>query len=197
MWTFDETACNRLKQFLSVISPTMNETDMASLLRTHWGTLGVITDTDFMGNVHARKNGSKDINIALCAHMDTVAIQITKILPNGMLQFRRIGITPHVLLGQKVLIKTSNGIVNGVIGFDPTSQYGQPKGLVDEDLWIDICALSRQEAELMVSIGDLAVLDNEFTILNNDFLCGTALDNRLGLFILTECVRWFSDKKHL
>lgn len=195
MWTFNKEAQERLDSLVSVISPTMDETDMASLLREMWKSCGLPADTDVMGNLHACMKGSGKPDIAICAHMDTVAVQITRILPNGMIQFRRIGLSPHVLLGQRIVIKTAGGKVSGVIGFDPTSQYGQPKGLVEEDLWIDICAGSQAEAEKKVSIGDLGVINYGLTAMGEDFLCGSSLDNRIGLFVMNECMRWFSGKE--
>lgn len=134
------------------------------------------------------------MNVALCAHMDTVAVQITRILSNGMLLFRRVGLAPHVLLGQRLTFKTSKGNVQGVVGFDPTSQYGQPKGLVEEDLWIDICASSQTEANALVSVGDLGVINYGMMAVNGDCLCGSSLDNRIGLFVLNECMRWYAGK---
>jgi endoglucanase len=99
-----------------------------------------------------------------------------------------------VLLGQRLKIKTSKGLIPGVVGFDPTSQYGQPKGLVEEDLWIDICACSQDEAESMVEIGDLGVIDGGLAPFKDGFLCGSGLDDRIGIFILNECMKWYSDR---
>lgn len=194
-WTFDEAAYDRLDSLVAVISPSMDEVDMAASLRKRWGDYGLSPVTDVMGNLSAVMKGERDINVAVCAHMDTVAVQITRILPNGMLQFRRIGLTPHVLLGQRIIIKTSSGTVYGVVGFDPTSQYGQPKGLIEEDLWIDICAASQSEAEAMVSIGDLGVINYGMMPVNGDYLCGSGLDNRIGVFVLEECMKWFAGKE--
>ncbi len=194
MWTFDKSAIERFNLFMPIVSPSMDEINMTAFLKALCDDYDVLTDIDVMGNLYATQKGEKDIDVAICAHMDTVAVQITKILPNGMLLFRRIGVTPHVLLGQKLIIKTSKGLVYGVVGFDPTSQYGQPKGLVEEDLWIDICVNSQKEAEEIVCIGDLAVINSDLTVINNDFLCGSSLDDRIGIFVMQECMRWYKDK---
>ena len=195
-WIFDQEAYQRLSSLVDVVSPSMDETDMAALLRKRWADCGLSVKTDVMGNISAVMKGAKEINVAVCAHMDTVAVQITNILPNGMLQFRRIGLSPHVLLGQRVMVKTAAGTkVAGVIGFDPTSQYGQLKGLVEEDLWIDICAASASEAEEMVAVGDLAVINYGMMPVKEDYLCGSSLDNRIGVFVQEECIRWFEGKE--
>lgn len=192
-WNFDTEAYERLSCLTNIISPVMEEIPMASYLRKIWLLDQVSIKTDVIGNVCASLVGAKPIHVGLVAHMDTVCIQITKILPNGYLQFRSIGLKPHVLLGAYVHIATKNNILNGIIGFDPTSQYGQPKGLVEDDLWLDIGATDKNAASLLVEVGDLAVLKPHFNILNERYISASGIDNRIGLFIVNECLRWFAE----
>ena len=191
-WTFDSEALKRLKSLIEMISPSMNEVAMASHLRKEWQNAGADIKTDVMGNVYASLGKGHALNLGIVAHMDTVAVQITKILPNGLLQMRHIGLRPHTLLGQPMKVLTSKGIIDGVIGFDPTSQYGQPKGLVDEDLWMDIGANGYEQARSMVQLGDLAVLAPRFAEMGEQYVSGTAIDDRIGLFVISECMNWFS-----
>ena len=196
-WKFDKKALHRLEPLASVISPSTEEILMARYLRSWWQEMNLNINTDVMGNIYASinaQNRRKDnlLNLGIAAHMDTVSVQITNILPNGMLQFRSIGLQPHTLLGQPIKVLTSAGVIDGVIGFDPTSQYGQPKGLVLDDLWMDIGANSFEQACKMVEIGNLAVLLPRISNMGDNYLSGTAIDNRVGLFILNECLRWFT-----
>ena len=195
-WKFDKKALRRLELLVSVISPSTEEILMARYLRSWCREMNLNINTDIMGNIYApivaqgRRNDNL-LNLGIVAHMDTVAVQITNLLPNGMLQFRSIGLQPHTLLGQSMKVLTSNGLVDGVIGFDPTSQYGQPKGLILDDLWMDIGASNFEQACKMVEVGNLAVLSPRFSNMGNSYLSGTAIDNRIGLFILNECLGWF------
>lgn len=194
-WIFDEPAINRFAAIASIIAPTTEEVPVANCLRELWAGPDTQISTDVMGNVHAVLPVSANtLKMGLIAHMDSVAIQITKILPTGMLLFRPVGLRPHILLGQPVVILTSNGYVHGVVGFDTTSQYGQPKGLVVEDLWIDIFVHSADEAEQLVNIGDFAVLEPRFRVETGGFISATSIDDRVGIFILTECLHYF--RKH-
>lgn len=193
-WSFDSKAWERLSTLVHTSSPTMGETPMASLLRKMWEERGLSTRTDVMGNLGVVIGSDKPVHIGLAAHMDTVALQITNLLPSGHLQFRSVGLNPHVLLGQPVQILTAKGSIEGGIGFDTTSQYGQPKGLIEEDLWIDIGAASAAEAATLVKPGDAVVLTPRLNLLNGKFLSGTSLDNRLGIFILNECLNHFMEK---
>ncbi|MBQ6064840.1 MAG: M20/M25/M40 family metallo-hydrolase [Prevotella sp.] len=192
IWFFNDEAFNRLCDLMYIVSPSMEENAMANYLRQYWMSLGASVKTDVMGNVHASFKSQETLNIGIVAHMDTVAVQITKILSNGLLQMRHIGLKPHTLLGQSMKVLTKNGIIDGIIGFDPTSQYSQPKGLVDEDLWMDIGASNYDQAKKMVEIGDLAVFAPRVVEMGQGFICGTAIDDRIGLFVLNECMRWFS-----
>lgn len=186
-WKFDTGAFGRFSELMEVLSPSMEETAMARFLNRRWKEAGMEVAADVMGNLHATANREGTIHIGLAAHMDTVAVQITKICTNGLAQFRSIGLRPHTLLGQPVKVLTRSGIVDGVIGFDPTSQFGQPKGLVEDDLWLDIGAAGYDDAVARIAVGDLAVLSPRCVALGADCISGTGIDNRIGLFVMTEC----------
>ncbi len=187
-WTFDDNAFSRLQQLMMTIAPSMNEVYMANLLRNLWQKYDADVHTDVMGNTIATFNLQGKIHVGVIAHMDSVAIQITNILPSGLMQFRSIGLRPHTLLGQAMKVVTRNGIIDGVIGFDPTSQYGQPKGLIEEDLWLDVGARGYDEAFAMVECGDVAVLSPRIGKLGEYDITGTSIDDRIGVFIMNECL---------
>lgn len=187
-WMFDAMAYERFVELMLIISPSMEENAMARFLSQRWKAYDMEVFTDVMGNIHAIANKQGTIHIGLIAHMDTVAIQITKVCGNGLIQFRSIGLRPHTLLGQPVKILSSVGFIDGVIGFDPTSQFGQPKGLVEDDLWLDIGAIDYNDAISKVSVGDLAVLVPRCIPLGEDCISGTGIDDRIGLFVITECM---------
>lgn len=201
MKTFSPEAEARLRRLVEIKSPSMNETAMTRALIADWQevTPEGCASVDATGNLIFSIPGEADTpHVALVAHADTVAVQITQILPGGMMKFRAIGVRPHALLGQPVTVITEDGReIDGVVGFDATSQFGQPKGLVEEDLWIDIAADPREAG---ITVGDLAVMTPRYKRLNEDFLSGTALDDRAGLFVLGEILRsgaWHGLNLHL
>lgn len=191
-WIFDSSAYSRLNELMKIVSPSMDETAMAVFLKEKWKQChNVEISMDVMGNLHAVINPQATIHVGLVAHMDTVGIQITNVCGNGLIQYRSIGLRPHTLLGQPMRVLTKEGIIEGVIGFDPTSQFGQPKGLVDDDLWLDIGAVSYDDAINRVAIGDLAVLTPRCSLFGDNCITGTALDDRIGVFVVSECMDWF------
>lgn len=192
MEIISDKALNRLTSLIDVISPSMQEKEMVSHIKADWHSVapkGQMT-IDAIGNVEfsIRRNDSYP-TLALVAHADTICVQITQKAGIGKFRFRSIGCSPHMLLGQQVVIINEAGDkINGVVGFDATSQFGQPKGLVFEDLWIDV---PNDEHCQSIEAGDLVVLKPSF-LTDGKFITATALDDRLGLFILGEVLRWYA-----
>lgn len=194
VWKFNETAEKRLKQLLTIPSPFSFEVPMGNYLRRIWNSFNCDVSTDVLGNVYASLPGTMPIHVGLVAHIDTVAIQITQITDRGMLFFRSAGLRPFVLLGQRVEILTAKGKVQGIIGFDPLSQYNTSPSSIEDNLWIDIGTYSEEESSSLVAIGDFAVLKGEYTHIGKSCIGNTGIDNRIGIFIVNECIRWFATK---
>ena len=153
---------------------------------------------DKMGNLIAIKHG-KGPKIMLAAHMDEIGLMVKYIDDNGFLRFVKIGGWYDTTLhSQRVIVKTKNGFLKGVIGSKP------PHVMKDEDrkipvkaenLFIDIGAKDKKNAEkLGVEIGSPISLDREFTSLANDIVTGKAFDNRAGVAIVIDAMRQISEK---
>jgi endoglucanase len=57
------------------------------------------------------------------------------------------------------------------------------------DLFIDIGAASRKEAQELVRVGDPITLSAQFELLRNDLAVARAFDNRIGTFAVAEALR--------
>src|SRR4029450_2566165 len=57
------------------------------------------------------------------------------------------------------------------------------------ELFIDIGASGRKEAQKLVRIGDPITLVDEFQLLRNDLAVPRAFDNRVGTFAVAEALR--------
>lgn len=105
---------------------------------------------DAMGNVIAEKKGAKPAKtkLMLNAHMDEVGLIVTHIDNDGYLKFATVGgIDKRVLCGRSVII--GNG-VHGVIGAKPIhllNSEERGKAVPIHDMYLDIGASSREEAE--------------------------------------------------
>lgn len=192
MGTLSNNALIRLTSLIDIISPSMQENEMTSFLKENWSEIepNGYFNIDAIGNLEfSVRRGDSFPTLALIAHTDTICIQIIQAVGIGKYKFRSIGCSPQMLLGQSVVIINEYGQkINGVIGFDATSQFGQPKGLVFEDLWIDLINADNCKS---IEIGDLAVLKPK-CLIDERYITSTSLDDRLGLYVIGETLRWYS-----
>ncbi len=146
--------------------------------------------TDIIGNLIAvnRCGKSNAKKLMVSAHLDEVALIITKITDDGFLKFDTLGgIDTSVLVSKKVLVGTN--ALHGVIGakaihLQKKSERG--KGIEIDELYIDIGAKNKKDAEKRVSLGDYAVFDSEYVEFGDGFIKAKALDDRVGCDILID-----------
>lgn len=100
---------------------------------------------DKIGNVIAIKKGKKNApKLMLAAHMDEIGLLVKTITKEGFLQFMKMGgIDDRVLLAQKVMVCTENGLLHGIIGSKPPhiqKEDERKRVLASDELFIDIGA---------------------------------------------------------
>ena len=144
-----------------------------------------------LGNLLAFKKGANraKTKLMLNAHMDEVGMTVTYIEDNGLLRFATVGgIDRRVLCGKPVTVGKG---IPGVIGAKPihllTSEERE-KSVPVKHLYIDIGALSRQEAEEAVSPGDPVTFDSLFDTAHG-MIKSRALDDRAGCAILIDLLK--------
>jgi len=159
---------------------------------------------DNVGNLIV-KWGKGGLKIALMAHMDEMGIVIRDIDERGYLHFSSIGgLDRRELLGRRVVIfgngrrllgkKIDERKVIGVIGVKPVHllKDEEARRIPDiKDMFIDIGATSRKEAEEFVRIGDIGVVEKHFTVLpaNEELVSCRSLDDRAGCAAIIEVLR--------
>ena len=133
--------------------------------------------TDAMHNLvyHRAGTGTK---IMLAAHMDSIGIVVTHIDDNGFVRFATVG---GLMLGDliDIPVRFANG-TRGIISFEEKTPF---KELGFDNLFLDIGASSREEAEQSIHVGDFAVYCGEVFAQGN-VVCGPYLDNRIGCLTL-------------
>ena len=129
--------------------------------------------------------------LMLCAHMDEVGLIVSHIEDDGFLRFQFVGgIDRRVVIGKKVFV--GEKLLPGVIGMKPIhlmtdeEEETVPKR---KELYIDIGARSRKEAEELTFPGDYVSFDPAITELQNGFLRMKAIDDRIGCAILLELLK--------
>jgi putative aminopeptidase FrvX len=131
--------------------------------------------------------------LLLMGHIDEIGLIVTHIDDDGYLWFREVGgWDAQILVGQRVVLDTSDGPVAGVVGKKPIHllRDEERKKVADiRDMHIDIGARDGKQARALVRIGDVAVIDAQPLELPNGRVVSRALDNRLGSFVALEAAR--------
>nr|WP_297179192.1 M20/M25/M40 family metallo-hydrolase [uncultured Agathobaculum sp.] len=133
--------------------------------------------TDALGNLICRKKGSGK-KVLFAAHMDSIGVVATYIDDKGFIRFSQVG---GLFKGDliNIVVRFANG-TRGVISYEEKTPF---KELTMDNLFIDIGAKDRADAESMVQVGDFAVFDAP-RFEQNGVLCGPYLDNRIGCVTL-------------
>ena len=147
---------------------------------------------DVMGNVIVSKKGKKTPaqKLVLCAHMDEVGVIITGITDDGYLRFAKGGsLDGRVILGKAVVIGRNK--VQGIIGTKAihlvkTNEQENPVEI--EDMYIDIGAKDKSEAEKKVSLGDAGAFDEDIREFGDGFIKAKAIDDRFGCAVLMDLI---------
>lgn len=176
-----------LLDLLKTIGPSGSEEQVISLFKRFIAPYVTEVKTDVTGNSIAHKTGSGS-KVMLIAHADEVGLMIHYIDERGYLYFKEIGgVDTSLLPGQRISIEGNNGPVIGVIGKKPIhlqDKTDSPRTINPEDLWIDIGAKDKKDAEQKVQIGQVATIISEPVLLSDKKVASKSLDDRIGLAIL-------------
>jgi putative aminopeptidase FrvX len=188
-----------LKKLVNTPSPTGHETRGQRVWLDYVIPLAEKNFSDAYGNCVAVLNQGSAPRLMLAAHADEIALAVNFIDEDGYLYVRKMGgVDPAITKAQRVTIHSREGAVRGVVGnVAPhlTKHDGDPKPPKIHDLFIDIGASSRKEAEQIIRIGDPITLVDEFEELRNGLVVARAFDNRIGTWAVAEALRLLADKK--
>lgn len=148
---------------------------------------------DTMGNLIAVKKGNR-FRVMIAAHLDEIGLMVKFIDEKGFIRFVALGgwYAP-TLYNQRVVLHGTKGPCYGVIGGKPPHMMDEEerkKGVKTDDMFIDIGASNREEAEnLGVIVGTPVTIDREFAQLANNRVTGKAFDNRAGVAVLIKTLQ--------
>ncbi len=145
---------------------------------------------DSMGNMVAYKKGKIKNNkkMMIAAHMDEVGFILSSITDDGFLKFKIVGgIDSRVLPSKYVTVGSKNQ--TGLIGSKAIhlmSKQERTNITKTKELYIDIGAKDKKEAEKKVAVGDYVSFKSDYVEFGNDLIKAKALDDRAGCAILME-----------
>jgi endoglucanase len=194
----DSDAREFLWTLLQTPGPSGFEAAAARMWRSRASHYGAEVATDVTGNSTAIFNPSGSPTILFVGHLDEIGVIVHHIDDEGYLYLSPIGgWDPQVLVAQRIRFLTSRGDVVGVIGRVPIHLIApdqRDKGAKLSELWADVGATSRDDAERLVAVGDPGVIETPVLELANDRIASRSVDNRVGAFVVLEAARRYAER---
>ena len=182
-----------LETLLDTPGPSGFETGPARVWRAEAGGFADRVGADVGGNSLATINPDASPRIMFAAHIDEIGLMVVHIDDDGYVHFEPIGGWDHqVFVGQRVVLLGREGPIAGVIGkpaIHVQEKEDREKVSKASDLWIDIGAANRSDAEARLRVGDAGVLASTVQGLPNGRIVSRSLDNRIGAFVVLEALR--------
>jgi endoglucanase len=145
---------------------------------------------DGLGSVIATRKAADAAKprVLLAAHMDEVGLMSVSATEEGLLRFRALGgVDARVLVSKRVRVgydtpeKPATVGVIGAMAIHQQSAEDRKNVLPIEQLYIDIGARDRAEAERIAPAGTPITFDTPFTPFGEGLVAAKALDDRVGV----------------
>lgn len=184
---------NLLKQLCALSGVSSWEDEVRDFIQAQAQPYADSIRTDAIGNLIVFKKGQKPTGnkLLLSAHMDEVGLMVKKIEDDGTLRFSTVGgIDRRVLLGKRVFVGEKR--IPAVVGSKPihlTTKEDRKNVPKLDQLYLDLGAESREAAEKLVCLGDVATFDPEWMEFGNRMLKAKAIDDRVGCAVLLTLLK--------
>jgi putative aminopeptidase FrvX len=184
---------NHLYKMLSLASPTGGEQVLQRYLHEWAKPFADRIEADLMGNMALVINPKARLRVMLSAHCDRIGFLIMEITEQGYLRVDSLGgIDEATVYGARAVIRGKKGDVPGIFGkistHLQTKKQKEQVPLMDE-VWIDIGAKNKEEAQELVSVGDYAVYEPSVTELKGSRFAAPALDNIIGVYSVMQVAK--------
>lgn len=178
---------------LEMPSPSGYEGPVRKLVADYLRDVADETRIDVHGNLIAVKNAGAPMRLMLAGHCDQIGMIVQHIDDDGFLYVQPIGgWDPIQLVGQRMTVWTSDGPIPGVIARKPIHLLSdEEKKQVPKvkDLWLDIGAKDKSDAQSAVRIGDAVTPELAHRRLRNERLVSPGMDDKTGMWVVVEALR--------
>lgn len=183
------------RELVQAARPSGFETPQAAILKELARPFADEVTVDTLGNVICHKKGPGK-RLMIAAHMDVIGFMVTFIDECGFLRFEPLGgHMPARLVGTPV--RTESGVC-GSIWADAEAKLAHAK-LTDvdvHDLYIDIGAKSREEAERLAPVGSVCVYDALVSAVAGGNLMTPYADDLIGCVTLLLAMEQMGESKN-
>jgi endoglucanase len=193
----EHTSHEFLRQLLETPSPSGFEQPIQQVVRDWVRPFADEVTTDRHGNVFAVRfpehRTGPPVKVMLAGHCDQIGLMVQHIDSDGFLYVQPIGgWDMQILLGQHLTVWTRGGPVPGVVArravhlLQPDERTKVPQF---HDVWVDVGAKNKEEAEGLVRHGDPVTFAQGYRPLRNGLAASPAMDDKVGLWVCMEAVR--------
>ncbi|VUT26587.1 MAG: Tetrahedral aminopeptidase [Candidatus Methanolliviera sp. GoM_oil] len=195
----EQRSLDFLKQLMNTTSPSGFEGEASHLWCDEARRFTDNVKVDLHGNSIAIVNQGGSPRVMIAGHLDEIGLMVNYIDDDGFIYFSGIGgWDPQILAGQRVWIQSKEGKIKGGIGKKPIhmlTKEERKKAVEIKDLWIDIGAKDKKDAERLISIGDPIVLAYDLCEMENGLILSKGCDDKTGAFVALEAARMLSTLK--
>ncbi|MEZ4940116.1 MAG: M42 family metallopeptidase [Saprospiraceae bacterium] len=190
-----------LQQYLNNASPTGFEASGQQLWLKYLQPYIDEWKLDTYGTAYGIINPGKDFKVVIEGHADEISWFVNYITDDGFIHVIRNGGSDHMIApSMRVHVHLrKGGTVEGVFGWPAIHTRNEKESNnmpALDNITIDLGAKDREEVLKMgVHVGCVVTFQDTFTVVNNRYYCGRALDNRIGGFCVAEVARLLKENK--
>lgn len=191
-----------LRTLLETPSPSGYERAIQDVVRDWAIRFADDVRTDRHGNVIATRRPAKGPRdgprVMLAGHCDQIGLMVQHIDSDGFLYVQPIGgWDMQILLGQHLTVWGRGGPVSAVIARKATHLLtNEERAKVPQftDVWVDIGAKNKEEADKLVRPGDAVTFALGVREIRNELVASPAMDDKVGLWVVMETLRLLHGK---
>lgn len=182
-----------LQQLCGLFGPSGCEGEVRRFIRAQAQPYADEIRQDSLGNLMIFRRGRKTAaqSCMLCAHMDEVGFIAKEFTEDGMVRFGLVGgVDPRVVIGRRVKLGPER--ITGLVGIKAvhlTTAEERKHMPAERDLYLDIGAKSKEEAQGMLQYGDYGVFDSDSVCFGDGLFKARAIDDRLGCAVLLTLLK--------
>lgn len=151
---------------------------------------------NIIGYVNNDEGESNKPLLLLDAHIDRIGMIVTHIDDDGFLKVGGMGMDRRTLLAQSVTVFGKEKLRGVVSTLPPHVAEDKKKAPKISEISIDV-GMTKEQAEKVISPGDLVILDGEFSRLAGTRVCSPATDDRAGVAAVLYALDLLKDEHKL
>jgi len=198
-----QTGSELLRTLCLAFGPSGNEDPVARLIIENIeGSYDELIPNRTLGVIAVIRGGAGHKRIMLSSHMDEVGFMIKAINEDGTLKVASMcGPDTRIMAGRRVTVGRDDRLVRGVFAVKPIhllKRDDMDSALPMDELYLDIGADSREEAEKLVQVGDYATFESDFVQFGEGgrMIKSKAIDDRAGCAVMCDLMRELYPIRH-